>query len=575
MRIIIISLACMLQIGFHCYAQKPLLADTDTVYNAGSGIQIITVDSNKVKMLTNLGMLWGFIKYYHAHVNEGAYNMDAELFRILPKILAAETPAKANKIMEEWVDHFGKPVPCPKCRSITRTKDVKLMPDYGYLFDENNFSKTFRNKLDYIKQNRSVKSKHYYISLTNIGNPVFEHETAYKANAYPDAGLRLLALYRYWNMIQYFYPDRHLIGEDWNKVLGELIPEFCSAKDTLAYNYACLHMVSRLHDTHAQIRETRCMEQAKGIRLPPIGVTFAEQKLVVVHVKDTLGIKDKIKPGDIIEKINGVSIETLISRYLPETPASNYSTQLYYMVGQSFLRTNDTVMHFDIKRGNEQLHLTLFTLDPYKNWYSPHVYESDTSYKMLDGNIGYIYPEKLKGTELDNIKTIMKYTKGIVIDMRCYPGIFMPFSYGNWLKKGTSRFAQFSEMSTDIPGRCTLSGNASNGCDGPDCYYGKLVIIVNAAAVSQSEYTVMALAGPNTTVIGDTTAGADGNVSQIVLPGNLITRISGIGIMYPDGTETQRVGIKIDKIVRPSIKGIAEGRDDLLESALNYIKESK
>ena len=44
-------------------------------------------------------------------------------------------------------------------------------------------------------------------------------------------------------------------------------------------------------------------------------------------------------------------------------------------------------------------------------------------------------------------------------------------------------------------------------------------------------------------VLGSTTAGADGNVSNIPLPGGLRTMISGIGVFYPDKGPTQRVGI--------------------------------
>ncbi|MDR1339525.1 MAG: hypothetical protein LBK58_05695 [Prevotellaceae bacterium] len=55
-----------------------------------------------------------------------------------------------------------------------------------------------------------------------------------------------------------------------------------------------------------------------------------------------------------------------------------------------------------------------------------------------------------------------------------------------------------------------------------ETYREKLVIIVNEVSQSQAEYTAMAFrAGDNTTIIGSTTAGADGNVSQIFLPGGL------------------------------------------------------
>ena len=73
------------------------------------------------------------------------------------------------------------------------------------------------------------------------------------------------------------------------------------------------------------------------------------------------------------------------------------------------------------------------------------------------------------------------------------------------------------------------------------------------------------------TVIGSTTAGADGNVSQFYLPGGISTLISGIGIYYPDGRETQRIGIIPDIVVKPTIRGITEGKDDPLEKAIEIV----
>ena len=79
-------------------------------------------------------------------------------------------------------------------------------------------------------------------------------------------------------------------------------------------------------------------------------------------------------------------------------------------------------------------------------------------------------------------------------------------------------------------------------------------------------------AGDNTTILGSTTAGADGNVSRIFLPGNLKTMISGIGVYYPDGTKTQKIGIIPDIKLTPTIKGIKEGKDELLEKAIEIIQ---
>jgi C-terminal processing protease CtpA/Prc len=78
-------------------------------------------------------------------------------------------------------------------------------------------------------------------------------------------------------------------------------------------------------------------------------------------------------------------------------------------------------------------------------------------------------------------------------------------------------------------------------------------------------------AAPNAVVVGSTTAGADGNVSPIPLPGGLRSAISGIGVFYPDKKPTQRIGIVADIEARPTVQGIRDGRDEVLEAAIRRI----
>lgn len=85
-------------------------------------------------------------------MNNGEHNIDAELFRVLPKVLAASTVGEANVVMEQWVDGFGKPGLCKKCDDFKKNKDTKLSPDYGYLFDKNNLPKMLIEKLSILKQ---------------------------------------------------------------------------------------------------------------------------------------------------------------------------------------------------------------------------------------------------------------------------------------------------------------------------------------------------------------------------------------------------------------------------------------
>jgi C-terminal processing protease CtpA/Prc len=192
----------------------------------------------------------------------------------------------------------------------------------------------------------------------------------------------------------------------------------------------------------------------------------------------------------------------------------------------------------------------------------------------LTPEIGYIYPGIIKNAYLPKIMEEVKNTRGLIIDMRTYPSEFIVFTLGGYLMPEATRFVKFSRTSNSRPGLFTYYTNLSVGKNNNDYYKGKVVIIVNETTLSQAEYTTMALrVAPEAKVIGSTTAGADGNVSAFTLPGGIRTAISGIGVYYPDGKETQRIGIVPDFVIKPTIKGIVEGRDELLEKAIEIINE--
>ena len=75
----------------------------------------------------------------------------------------------------------------------------------------------------------------------------------------------------------------------------------------------------------------------------------------------------------------------------------------------------------------------------------------------------------------------------------------------------------------------------------------------------------------NATVIGTNTAGANGNVIYIPLPGYLRATFSSVGVAYPNGEIIQKQGVKIDHIVKPTLDGVKQGKDELLEYAVEML----
>ncbi len=543
---------------------------------SGSGISFGKLNNLQIYHLSKLGMVWGFLKYYHPAVTNGSINIDTELFKVIPSLLATDVEYVADKTLETWVDGFGVPPACEKCSVAVLDNSTRMMPDYSVLFIPDNFIKRFMDKLEYIKNNRAEGSTHYYAEMDSIkGIPVFTNEIPYNKTGYPDAGLRLLALYRYWNMVQYFYPYKYTIGGDWNEVLREFIPSFIYARDSEEYETACLSLVCRLNDTHANLWGVPKLDHRKGELMTPLQAKFIDEQLVITdYYNDPDLFKTVFKKGSIIERIDDFPVKDLVKKYSPLIPASSYVSKMRDLPGPYgyMLRGNEPNVQISIRDSKETKDVTMAR----EKWNENMSGASNKlpGYKILKDNIGYIYPGYLMGKDLEKIKVQFAKTKGIIIDLRCSPAVNMIPEYINWLKNSPSSFSRLIKGSANIPGYFTMTDGPVVGEKSKDNYKGKIVVIVNDYTQDNAEYTALALSTiPNAVVLGSTTAGTMGDVSKITLPGGIVTAFTGIGILGANNLDIHRIGLKINKEVKQTIKGIREERDELLEEAVKIIQK--
>ncbi|WP_426480797.1 S41 family peptidase [Chryseobacterium sp. R2ACT005] len=162
--------------------------------------------------------------------------------------------------------------------------------------------------------------------------------------------------------------------------------------------------------------------------------------------------------------------------------------------------------------------------------------------------------------------------KGIIIDLRCYPKEFSTSIISDYFFPTSKEFAKFTATSLQHLGKFEMSGKAKIGKANSNYYKGKIAILVDEITQSASEFLTMALrTAPKSAVIGSQTAGTDGDLCEIPLPGGIMTAISGLGIYYPNGKGTQRTGISIDIQVKPTLQSIRKGDDALIQKAITFI----
>ena len=543
-------------------------ASKDSAIVQSSNIVFPEITPQIIDNLELLGRVWGFLKYHHPIISKGVYNWDEELFKMLPGYLKVTDNKQRDAYLAKWILSFGK-IPVNKNVKPVDTNAV-LKPDMAWINPENLSPKLY-NLLMKVYQNRN--NGLYYVSISSLWVKAanFTHENNYADIEFPDAGFQLLTLYRYWNMVYYFFPYKSLTDADWNMVMKNQIPFFISATDKKSYWSAVRRLIAQIDDTHGVVWSSK---QTKSLDYywPPFKVSFLKNDtLVVTSYWDSEKI-DSSGPliGDIITHIDGKPVSFWIDSLAPYYAASNHQVKLRQLSLPICGGNEPSVTISFISDGiPKEATIARYNVDE-----MGYVYQTDSiCYKALSDSIGYVSMDDITEAWVKRIADTLHSTKGLILDLREYPNETINYKFYAILSDKSRPFFKATEANMVNPGQFTFSKPVYTG-KGKQAYPGKIAILINEESQSHAEFcTMMYRTLPNSIVIGNTTAGADGNVVGIQLPGGVNSYFSGIGIYYPDGTETQRVGIIPDIYVWPTVQGIRDGRDEILEKALEWLAE--
>jgi C-terminal processing protease CtpA/Prc len=540
-------------------------AKRDTSLKYGSNVNFTAVSPKEIDNLALLGRIWGFLKYHHPTVMAGKLNWDFELFRVLPKVMATQNGNDRDQVLLTWINNLGEIPLCKKCEEPKGV--IKQKPDHDWMNDPK-LSKDLAEKLRFVYQNRGQGSN-YYGSLSSLGGGDFGNEDAYKHLDSLDTGYRLLALFRYWNIIQYYFPYKYLITEDnWNTVLTDFIPECVGAKNKASFFRTIRKLAVKVHDSHASAGTENWANNVPAV------TQFIDNQLVVVkHANDSIAKISPLKIGDVVIKVGKARIDSFVEVLRPVTSGSNETTVRRNMTYQ-ILRGPLGLVKLTVKRDGQTMEIEVNRIKQYLfTAYTSANIPKATDNKIAD-DIGYINIEKIKKKDVANVFNDIKNTRGLVIDIRNYPTDFAIHTIADYLLKSQTPFCRMARGDAGNPGYYILDEPLKSGGKGE--YTGKVAILVNEDSQSSSEFHAMCFrAAPRAKVFGSQTAGADGDVSPFVLPGNIKTAISGVGVYYPDGSETQRIGIVPDVEVKPTVAGMKAGKDEVLEKAMAWIRSEK
>lgn len=517
---------------------------------------------------------WGYLKYFHSEIAKGNLDWDAILLEKIYDVKNSNSGESFNNVLTSLITAPGE-------TAASNTDPPEIPEDLRYNLNLNWFNDHVLNPdnraaLENIRNKFRPRKNYYVEERFQGGNPSFDKDNKYYeygVNEYPEEGKRLLALFRYWNIINYFYPYKNLMDQDWDTTLAEFIPKFVEAHDKKELHLTFLELATRLNDSHGFTYSNTINYEIFGTYYLPLEFKSVENETVVFK---NLSNNSGIKVGDVVKSINNVSVQEIRNNLTAITVGSNQPT-IERNINNYLQRGPNEDVKIILENDNGEKEVILKRISA--NDYSELLAENDEPiWKIINyegKNLGYVDMEFLEREQVDKMFSALWLTDGIIFDVRNYPKGTMWYLI-NYLYDAPINIANFTTPDLTYPGTLYWNYETIGTGDFSKTYDKSIYLLFDEETQSQAEYTIMGLEQhPKAIKIGSQTAGADGNVSLIYLPGGIVTYFTGLGVFYPDGRETQRIGIVPDIEVHPTIKELREGKDEVLEKVFDILPDSQ
>ena len=341
-----------------------------------------------------------------------------------------------------------------------------------------------------------------------------------------------------------------------------------SSKNYLEYYIALNKLSHETKDSHGWVDHNSKLK----VNYPPFSVVWVDGRVIVDNVSQDRNCKN-IKIGDELLVINGKNAQELwreIQTYIPGGNEGNINDHAMFFL----LSSEDTVANYTINHNNSitSVQLSLGSRHVGKKYKlkSTELFNQTNSKNITM----YIDVSRATRSEMDTVIDSIHQFENLIIDVRRYPQGFAS-NLNEWLFKKTPECSA-ADLNYDFPGRYNYKKSflMKEKENTKELFKGQLYILIGPGAVSFAETLIMTLqAFPGAITLGLPSAGADGTVARIPMPGKTKVWYTGDWFGYPDKTSIYQTGVKLDHIVKPTIKSIT-GDDELIDYTLKLISSN-
>lgn len=367
-----------------------------------------------------------------------------------------------------------------------------------------------------------------------------------------------------WPVVQHFYPYRENL-DDWPAALESALEASRSVEDRKEHRRRLQKLTVHLNDGHTRVHETE-PGQREEVAWLPMSVLALEKGLVV----GSTGSPDSVAVGDRITSIDGQPVRQWLERV-----RGRYSGSSQWRTHRAIQRLLRGVPGDTRVLGLERSGETLETRLPFEREQPLEAHSHPPTRELADG-IVHVDLTNVSEKQWEELLPGLIEASGIVFDLRGYPGGAGSKFLGHMLESRDDFTGWMNVMAARAPDGDLITAREREWAEEPVEPHidTPAVFLTDHRAISYAESLIGQVKHHELgTVVGSNTAGANGNVLPLQLPGGFTVSYTGMFVVGPDGEPFHGRGIEPHVRVVPTVEGLREERDELLERALEVLQE--
>ena len=390
---------------------------------------------------------------------------------------------------------------------------------------------------------------------------------------------RLATVALTWNLYQHFFPYFDDITTDWEAVLRSSLAR-AATDDESSFLTTYKLMTAQLHDNHTASYR---LDQTRDSYRPLFTWRSVGGRLVVVYTDEN----SPLQLGDVVVSIDGVPTEEALRAkevFLSQT--GDYARQIAEV--RLLLGEENSLLELEVRRATgEAVRVEVTrTVDWVTATNSTDARPAAPITDLGDG-VTYVDLTRLEddaypnssgqpGQPLRQLITRLAESKGIIFDLRGYPGWTLPIElFGHLSDTPLQTAPLFMPVITQPDGHDIQFVDISYTWAEPKTlkFTDNVVFLIDSSAVSRAEHIIgIAECYKLGDLVGTTTAGANGTFAYTTFFNRYRTSWTSLKAERCGGKQLFALGIPPTLPVERTLQGVLEGQDEVLARALAVVQ---